>query len=164
MASSPIVITLHAIYPKYRLTMRSIFGWLLCPPIQQKPSKSEAPSPHLFVFFSSLHLPPITMTKRPPPRIPPVRISSPPPPQPPTPLFGWLLRRSIEQKPSKTGVPPISQFFDGHTYGAPNKGTKRSAHEPGRRVRLHQVTGSRDETIWIHGGCSHGEGGQAAGR
>ena len=51
MASSPIVITLHAVYPKYNLTMRSIFGWLLCPPIQQKPSKSEAPSPSLFKYF-----------------------------------------------------------------------------------------------------------------
>ena len=51
MASSPIVITLHAVYPKYNLTMRSIFGWLLCPPIQQKPSKSEAPAPSLFKYF-----------------------------------------------------------------------------------------------------------------
>ena len=44
-----------------------------------EPSKSEAPSPSLFSFFSSLHLPPKTMGKRPPPRVPPVRIASPMP-------------------------------------------------------------------------------------
>ena len=115
-------------------TIRPLFGWLLRPPIQQEPSNSVAPSPSLFSFFSSLYLLPKTMSKRPPPRVPPVRIASPTPPLPPTPSFGWLLRRSIEQRPSKTGAPPISQFFHGRHYGAPNKRTKRSARRPGRRA------------------------------
>jgi len=74
------------------------------------------------------------MIKPPPSHVLPIRIYSPKPPTPPKPLFGWLLRRSIEQRPSKTGAPPISQYFDGRHFGAPNKGTKRSAREPGRQA------------------------------
>jgi hypothetical protein len=51
MASSPIAIALRAVSPKFILTIRPLFGWLLRPPIQQEPSKSEAPSPSLFVFI-----------------------------------------------------------------------------------------------------------------
>ena len=58
------------------------------------------------------------------------RLSNAPPP--PTLSFGWLLHRPTEQQPSKTDAPPISQFFDGRHFGAPNKGTKRSARQPGR--------------------------------
>ena len=58
MASSPIAIALRAVSPKYILTIGPLFGWLLRPPIQQEPSKSEAPSPSLFLFlFRSIRRP-----------------------------------------------------------------------------------------------------------
>jgi len=136
MASSPIAIALRAVSPYYNPTLRLLLGWLLCPPIQKKPSKSEAPSPSLFLFFSSLHSPPKAMSKRPPPRVPPVLIASPTSIPPPSTSFGWLLHRSNEQRPSKTGAPPVSQFFDGRHFDAPNKGKTRSAREPGRLAPL----------------------------
>ena len=85
------------------------------------------------LFFSSLISSPETM-KSPPPRVPPVRTASPMPPPPPIPSFGWLLRQTIEQRPFKAGAPPVSQFSDGRHFGAPNKGIKLSAREPGRRT------------------------------
>jgi hypothetical protein len=72
--------------------------------------------------------------KRPPPCVPPLRIASSMPPPPTTPSFGWVLRRTIAQRPFKAGAPPVSQYSDGRHFGAPKKGTKRSAHEPGRRT------------------------------
>ena len=62
------------------------------------------------------------------------RLSKAPPP--PTPSFGWLSRFIFKWRPPKTGAPPISQFVDGRHFGAPNKGTKRRAREPGRRAPL----------------------------
>ncbi len=76
------------------------------------------------------------MGKRPPPRVPPVRIASPKLPPPPTPSFGWLSRFPFEWRPPKTGAPPITQFVDGRHSGAPNKGIRGSAREPGRRAPL----------------------------
>jgi hypothetical protein len=58
------------------------------------------------------------------------------PPPPPTPSFGWLSRLFFKWRPPKTGAPPITQFVDGRHFGAPNKGTKRRAREPGRRAPL----------------------------
>ena len=81
MAFSPIVFALRAASPEYYTpTIRPAFSWLLRLSMQQEPSQSEAPSPSLCSFFVSLHLPPETMGKRPPPRVPPVRIASPIPP------------------------------------------------------------------------------------
>ena len=58
MASSPIAIALRSVSPKCILTIGPLFGWLLRPPIQQEPSKSEAPSPSLFLFlFRSIRRP-----------------------------------------------------------------------------------------------------------
>ena len=54
MASSPIAIALRAVSPNYVITIGPLFGWLLRSPIQQEPSKSEAPSPYLFYFFFAL--------------------------------------------------------------------------------------------------------------
>jgi hypothetical protein len=87
--SSPIVIALHAVSPKYIPSFRPTFGWLLRPPIQQKPSKSKAPSFSLFSFFSSLNLPPKTKSKHHTTRVETGCVSSPTtPPPPPTPSFG----------------------------------------------------------------------------
>jgi hypothetical protein len=135
-AFSPIVIALRAASLKHIPTIRPLSGWLLCPTIKQKPSKSDAPPPSLFYFFSSLHFPPDLMGKRSPPRVPPIRIASPLSPPPPNPSFGWLLHVRSKWRPPKTGALPISQFVDGRHFGAPNKGTKRCAHEPGRRAPL----------------------------
>ena len=52
-ASSPIVIALRSLPPNHILTFRPTFGWLLRPPIQQKPSKSKAPSLSHFFFRHS---------------------------------------------------------------------------------------------------------------
>ena len=132
-AFSPIVSALRAASHKYTPTMRPTFGWLLCLAMQQEPSQSEAPLPSLFYFSSSLILLPETM-KRPSPCIPPLRIASPMLPPPPTPSFGWLLLRTIEQRPFKASAPPVSQYSDGRRFGNPKKGTKRSAREPGCRT------------------------------
>ena len=133
-ASAPIVIALRAASTIYIPTIRPTFGWLLCAPSQQKPPKSEAPSSSLFYFFSSLHSSPKTTSERPPPRVPPVRISSPMSLPPPTPSFVWLLHISLSSRHPRPGAPPLSQYSDGRHFGAPNKGTKRSAREPGRRA------------------------------
>jgi hypothetical protein len=134
--SFPIIFALRAASPKHIPTIRSAFGWLLRLSIQQKPSKSEAPSPFLFLFFSSLNSPPETMGKRPPSRLPPIRIASPKPPPPTTPSFGWLSRFLFKWQPPKTGAPPITQFIDGGHFGAQNKGNECSAREPGRLAPL----------------------------
>jgi hypothetical protein len=76
------------------------------------------------------------MCKRPPPHVLPIRIASPMPPLPTNPSFGCLLRVPSKWRPPKTGAPPISQFVDGHHFGAPNKGTKLCAREPGRWAPL----------------------------
>ena len=47
-----------------------------------------------------------------------------------------LLRRPIEQRPSKTGAPPVSQTFDGRHFNAPNKGKTRSKCKPGHLAPL----------------------------
>jgi hypothetical protein len=56
------------------------------------------------------------------------------PPPSPTPSFGWLLHLHIEQRPFKAGALPVSQYSDGRHFGAPKKGTKCSAREPGRQT------------------------------
>ena len=50
-ASSPIVIALRSLPPNHILTRRPTFGWLLRPPIQQKPSKSKPRRSLYFPFF-----------------------------------------------------------------------------------------------------------------
>ena len=111
MASSPIAIALRAVSTKYILTIGPLFGWLLRPPIQQKPSKSEVWSLSLFLFFPPLNLSPKPTSKCNPPRVPLARNSSPMPPPPPTLSFGWLLRFPVKWRPFKTGAQPISLFY-----------------------------------------------------
>ncbi len=108
-----------------------------CVPQLNRSHRNRRPHrPLYFLFFSSLHLPPDSMGKRPPPRVSPIRIASPTPHPPSNPSFGWLSRLIFKWRPPKTGAPPISQFVDGRHFGAPNKGTKRRAREPGRRAPL----------------------------
>jgi hypothetical protein len=56
-ASSPIVIVLRAVPPNFIPLLRPTFGWLLCPPIQWKPSKPKAPSLSLFFLFAQFAAP-----------------------------------------------------------------------------------------------------------
>ncbi len=60
------IIPLHTISPNCIPLIRLIFGWLLHPPIQQKPLKLKATVRSLF-FISLLNLPPKTTSKHPPP-------------------------------------------------------------------------------------------------
>jgi hypothetical protein len=92
------------------------------------------PQRFLYFIFLLLNSSPKTTSKHPPPHVPPGRISSQMPTPPPTPSFGWLLHQPTKQQPPKTRAPPISQFFDRFHLGAPNKGIRRSAQEPGRRA------------------------------
>jgi hypothetical protein len=88
----------------------------------------------LSIFFSTLKSPPITTHKRPPHTFLPGRVSYQTPPLPTTPSFCSLLCRPNERWPSKTGAPPISHFFDGRHFGAPNKRICSSARKPGRQA------------------------------
>ena len=105
-AASPIVIALRAVTQKYIPYFWPTFGWLLRPPIQQKPSKSKVPS--LSIFFSTLKSPPKMTRKRPTHTILPVRVSYQTPPLPTAPSFCSYLCRPNERRPSKTGALPIS--------------------------------------------------------
>jgi hypothetical protein len=136
MASSPIAIALRAVSPKYILTIGPLFGWLLRHPIQQEPSKFEAPSPSLFLFLFRSFRRPKRRVDGLPYAFHPFKSSLQCPPPSPTLLFGWLLRLPVKWRPSKAGAPPVSHFFEGRHFGATNKGTKRSAREPGRREPL----------------------------
>ena len=131
MASSPIAIALRAVSPKYILTIGPLFGWLLRPPIQQEPSKFEAPSPSLFLFFFRSIRRPKRRVDGLPYAFHPIESFLQRPPPSPTLLFGWLLRLPVKWRPSKAGAPPVSQFFDGRHFDAPNKGKTRSARDPG---------------------------------
>ncbi len=101
-AFPPMVAALRAFSPNYSQSLWPTFGcWLLCFPIQRKPSKLMAPSSLSFNFFRRSIQPPKTTSKHPPPPVPPVRISSPTSPPLWKPSFGWLLHRPIEYQPPK---------------------------------------------------------------
>jgi hypothetical protein len=74
----------------------------------------------------------------PPPCIPHACIASQRPP--PTNTIVWLVVAYLHQEAATqdrcSAAPPISQFFHGRHFSAQNKGTKRSARKPGRRVPL----------------------------
>ena len=162
-ASSPIATALRVASPKYTPSIRPTFGWLLRSPMQQEPSKLEAPSPSLFLFFSSLNSPPETMGKHPPPRAPPVRITSPKPPPLPTPSFGWLSSFFFKWRPPRLVRRPSLQFVDGRHFGAPNKGIERSARDPGRRTPLLGSWGAAAPRFESMAGVAMEREGEAAG-
>ena len=102
-----------------------------------EPSKSEAPSPSLFSFFSSLHLPPKTMgNKRPPPRVPPVRIASLVPPTPPTPSIGWLSRLLFKWRHLRQVLRPSLTSSMGAILAPQTKASKAARASPAAG-RLH---------------------------
>ena len=104
----------------------------------------------LSIFFSTLKSPPITTHKRPPHTFLPGRVSYRTPPLPMTPSFCSLLCRPNERRPSKTGAPPISHFFDGRLFGAPNKGTNNgeSATDAVSLLWAHKEQLHRDLGPW----------------
>ena len=112
--------------------------------------KIRGPIALSILIFSSHISSPKRTSKRPLPSVPPGRVSSQTLPQPPTPSSVWLLRRAIEQRPFKAGAPPISYFFDGRHFGAPNKRTKCSARKPGSRMppQAHGKPWRRDSGPW----------------
>jgi hypothetical protein len=131
-ASSPIMIVLHAIPPNYIPLFRPTFGWLLCSPIQWKPSKPKAPLLSLFLFFvRSICRPKQWVNVLTTPSAPAASpLQRPPPPPPPT--YGWLLYSPIKWQPPKAGALSISHFFDGCRFGSPIRGISCSEHEPSR--------------------------------
>ena len=75
IAYSPIIITLHAISPNWILMIRLIFGRLLHPPIQRKPSNLRPHCPLSF-FVSLLNsLPKMTSKCGPPSLVSPIQWS-----------------------------------------------------------------------------------------
>ena len=159
-ATSPIIFALRSASSKYILTMRPTFGWLLCPPIQQKPSKSEAPLPSQFYFFRPTsrrlkgHVNVLSQAFRP---------------------AAFPLKRSLSRRHHLRFGCCVGQSSSGHSrpvlrpspifsMGAilvpqtrgPN--AARASPEAGCLLRL---MGSRGAAIRVHGGCCHGEGGQS---
>ena len=61
----PSSIALRSLSHNCILSLTPTFGWLLCPSIQQKPSKLKAPPLSLFLFFLTLNSPPKTTSKLP---------------------------------------------------------------------------------------------------
>ncbi len=51
-------------------------------------------------------------------------------PLPLPPPIGWLLVTVIKRQPPKAKAPPISLFFDGSLFGAPNKGADNGKRKP----------------------------------
>jgi hypothetical protein len=167
MASFPIVIALRAASPIYNYPTDAVSFRLVVASSQAAGAiEIQVPAALSILFFSLLHLPPETMGKRPPPCVPPVRISSPSPLPTPTPSFGWLLCQTIEQRPFKTGAPPISKFFDERPRDAPNNGTKRSARAraPGRQPPPSGSWGAAATRFGSMAGVSMEREGEAAGR
>ena len=160
MASSPITIALRVVSPKYILTIGPLFGWLLRPPIQQEPSKSEAPSPSLFLFlFRSIRRP-----KRRVDGLPyafhPFESSLQCPPI--ADAIIWLVVTSPCQMAAIKGrCSTRLSIFRWAPFRRPKQGENTQcarARAPGAFIRL---IGSRDAAIQVHGGCFHGEGGQS---
>jgi hypothetical protein len=160
MASSPIAIALRAVSPKYILTIGPLFGWLLRHPIQQEPSKSEAPSPSLFFFFFALFAAQNHMLTASPTRSTRSNLFFNAPPI--ADAIIWLVVTSPCQMAAIEGrcSTRLSIFR-----WAPFRRTKQGENSqrarsraPGAFIRL---IGSRDAAIQVHGGCFHGEGGQS---
>ena len=160
MASSPIAIALRAVSPNYVITIGPLFGWLLRSPIQQEPSKSEAPSPSLFFFFFALFAAQNDELTASPTRSTHLNLLS------NAPLIAdaiiWLVVTSPCQMAAIEGRCSTRLLI---FRWAPFRRTKQGentqrarSRAPGAFIRL---IGSRDATIQVHGGCFHGEGGQS---
>jgi hypothetical protein len=102
------------------------------------------------------------MGTRPPPRVPPVCIAAPKPPPPPTDtivrlVVAYLHREAATQDRCSAHL----SIFPWAPYRRPKQGDQMQrarARTPAASIRL---MGSRGGAIWIHGGCSHGEGGRS---
>jgi len=153
MASSPIAIALRAISPKYILTIGPLFGWLLHPPIQQEPSKSEAPSPSLFFFlFRSI--------RRPKPHVDGLPYAF-------HPIKSFLQRPPHRRRYYLVGCyvslsnggyrRPVLHPSLNFSMGAILTPQTRGKHAARTSLGAWEI----DAMIQVHGGCFHGEGGQS---
>jgi hypothetical protein len=159
MASSPIAIALRAVSPKYIPTIRPLFGWLLRPPIQQEPSKSEAPSPSLFFFFALFAAQNDELTASPTRSARSNLLANAPP-------IADAIIRLVVTSPCQMGAiqercSARLSIFQWAPFRRPKQRdqTQRTrAQPPGASIGL---MGSRGDAIRVHGGCFHGEGGQS---
>ena len=132
-ASSQIVFAMRATSPKYTPTMRPTFGWLLRLAIQQSHRNPRPHRPLYFLFFRRSICHPKRWANVLPHAFRPC--ASPLQFPPPTDTIDRLVvTSSFQMAAPKTGAPPISHFFDGRHFGAPNKGIEGSASEPSRRA------------------------------
>ncbi len=161
MASSPIAIALRAVSPKYILTIRPLFGWLLRPPIQQEPSKSEAPSPSQFLFFSRSIRCPKQWVDGLPYAFRPFESSRQRPPHRLR-YVGCYVSLSNGGHP-RTVFRPSLNFLMGAISAPKNKGTKRSAREPSRRAPLLGSWGAAAPRFGSMAGVSMEREGKAGG-
>ena len=161
MASSPIAIALRAVSPKYIPTIRPLFGWLLRPPIQQEPSKSEAPSPSLFFFFALFAAQNDELTASPTRSTHSNLLSNAPP------VADAIIRLVVTYPCQMAAIEGRCSnrlsIFDGRHFGAPNKGTKRSAREPSRRAPLLGSWGAAATRFGSMAGVSMEREGKAGG-
>ncbi len=104
------------------------FGWLLCPPIKQRPSKAKGPL--IAQFFSSINIPPQMTGNRPPHTFWPGLASSPTHPLTSTLSSIWLLFILIKWRPPKAKAPPLSLLFNTSYFASPSKQTNDSEHNP----------------------------------
>jgi hypothetical protein len=149
-ASSPIVIVLRTIPPNYIPSLRPTFEWLLCPPIQWKPTKPKALLLSLFLFFVRSICRPKQwvniLTTRIALALSPLQC--PPPPLPPT--YGWLLYSPIEWQPPKAGTLPIAHFLMGDISAPQSRESSVASMNPATRCLqwTHREPRRHDSGSW----------------
>ncbi len=104
------------------------FGWLLCPPIKQRPSKAKGPP--ISQFFLLINIPPQMTGNRPPHTFWPGLASSPTHPLTPTLSSIWLLFILIKRQPPKAKAPPLSLLFNASYFASPSEQTNDSERNP----------------------------------
>jgi hypothetical protein len=136
------------------------FGWLLCPPIKQQPSKAKGPP--ISLFFLSIDIPPQTMGNPPPHTFQPGLASSPMHPLTSTTSSIWLLFILIKRRPPKAKEPPHSLLFDASYFTSPCKQTNDSKRNPDGSRPAHGVGERRHHDLvvpllypWRERGHSH---------
>ena len=121
----------------------------------------HVPAALSILFFSSLHSPPETMDKRPPPlrSARSNRLSNASPPA------DTILRLVVASNNRAAAIQDRCSarlaIFRWAPFRRPKQGDKTQrarAWTPAASIRL---MGSRGDAIWIHGGCIHGEGGRS---
>ncbi len=138
------------------------FGWLLCPPIKQRPSKAEG-LPISLIFLLLLNSTAQTVQWHPSHTFRPGLPSSPIHPLSSPPTIGWLLFITIKQRPSKAKAPPFVYYLMPLIL-PPQMSEPTTASASPTACNLCMVVGSNGTMIWWHRCSTHGKRkGKAAG-